>query len=120
MRYIVETTQSSDRATAALDAAVWAHPFGATLRNEGIDFDEQSKVFEVCDRGQAAKELAADMRMNMALPSRRSVHTVKGGTCIGMIRQQPTPGLRSKGPALAPIPAQVKDATTQMIDEAAR
>ncbi|SFN62275.1 DUF302 domain-containing protein [Dokdonella immobilis] len=128
MHYIVETARSFDQAAAALDAAVRAHQFGvlhvhdlgATLRGKGIDFDEQCKVFEVCNPGQAAKVLAADMRMNMALPCRISVYTEKGRTFIGMIRPQPMLGMLSKDPALAPIAAQVEDATMQMIDEAAR
>ena len=128
MYYIAETDKPFEQAAQDLDAAVrrngfgvlHVHDLGAALRGNGIDFDEQCKVFEVCNPGQAAKVLAADMRMNMALPCRISVYTEKGKTFIGMIRPQPMLGMLSKDPALAPIAAQVEDATTQMIDEAAR
>lgn len=44
------------------------HDLGATLRGKGIDFENQCKVFEVCNPGQAAKVMSTDMRLNMALP----------------------------------------------------
>ncbi len=127
MYYIVETEKSFDKAAEALDAAVKAHQFGVlhvhdlgnTLRSKGIDFAEQCKVFEVCNPGQAAKVLSADMSMNMALPCRISVYTEKGKTMIGMIRPEPMLGMLSKDPALAAIATEVESATKQMIDEAA-
>ncbi len=61
-----------------LEAAVKQHGFGVlhvhdlgeTLRSKGVDFAEQCKVFEVCNPVQAAKVLASDMRLTMALPLR--------------------------------------------------
>jgi uncharacterized protein (DUF302 family) len=128
MYYIVETKKSFDTAADALDAAVKAHRFGvlhvhdlgATLRGKGIEFAEECKIFEVCNPQQAARVLAADMSMNMALPCRISVYTEDGKTHIGMIRPQPMLGMLSKDPALATIAADVEKATTQMIDEAAQ
>jgi uncharacterized protein (DUF302 family) len=128
MYYIVETKKSFGAAADALDAAVKAHQFGvlhvhdlgATLRSKGIEFVEQCKVFEVCNPQQAAKVMTEDMSMNMALPCRISVYTEKGKTHIGMIRPQPMLGMLSKDPALAAIAAEVEQATTQMIDEAAQ
>jgi uncharacterized protein (DUF302 family) len=128
MYYIVETKKAFEAAADALDAAVKAHNFGvlhvhdlgATLRGKGIDFAEQCKVFEVCNPQQAAKVLSADMSMNMALPCRISVYTEKGKTHIGMIRPQPMLGMLSKDLTLATIAAEVEQATTQMIDEAAQ
>ena len=43
-------------------------------------------MFEVCNPGQAAKVLATDMRLNMALPCRISVYTEQGKTKIGLIK----------------------------------
>ena len=76
MYYIMETTKSFSQAAADLESAVKQHGFGvlhihdlaATLRSKGIAFDQECKVFEVCNPVQAAKVLAADMRLNMALP----------------------------------------------------
>ena len=78
MYYIVETHKSFDQASADLDAAVkrngfgvlHVHDLGSTLRSKGIAFEEQCKVFEVCNPAQAAKVLSTDMRLNMALPCR--------------------------------------------------
>ncbi len=127
MYYIIETSKSFDKAAEDLDAAVKAHQFGVlhvhdlgnTLRGKGIDFAEQCKVFEVCNPNQAAKVMAADMSMNMALPCRISVYTEKGKTLIGMIRPEPMLGMLSKDPTLAAIATEVETATRQMIDEAA-
>ena len=76
MYYIVQTEKSFDQASADLDAAVKRHGFGvlhihdlgSTLRSKGVSFDEQCKIFEVCNPMQAAKVLSTDMRLNMALP----------------------------------------------------
>jgi uncharacterized protein (DUF302 family) len=78
MYYIVETEKLFAQAATDLEAAVKRHGFGvlhvhdlgATLRSKGIPFGQECKVFEVCNPGQAAKVLATDMRLNMALPCR--------------------------------------------------
>ncbi len=69
------------QAVTDLEAAVVHHGFGVlnihdldtTLRSKGIAFEEVGKIFEVCNPGQATDVLAADMRLNMALPCRISV-----------------------------------------------
>jgi uncharacterized protein (DUF302 family) len=88
MYYIVDTPKPFEQAATDLEAAVKAHNFGVlhvhdlgnTLRSKGQAFTEQCKVFKVCNPGQAAKVLAADMRLNMALPCRISVFTEHGKT----------------------------------------
>jgi hypothetical protein len=61
------------------------HDLGNTLRSKGVDFKEECKIFEVCNPHEAAKVLATDMRLNMALPCRISVYTEGGKTNIGVI-----------------------------------
>lgn len=127
MHYIVETKKAFAKAAEDLDIAVKAHQFGVmhihdignTLRSKGVEFSEQCKVFEVCNPHQAAKVMAADMSMNMALPCRISVYTEKGKTLIGMIRPAAMLGMLSTDPALAAVAAEVEAATIQMIDAAA-
>lgn len=127
MYYVADSKKSFEQAAADLDIAVKAqefgvlhvHDLGTTLRSKGIDFAEQCKVFEVCNPGQAAKVLAADMSMNMALPCRISVYTEKGKTRIGMIRPEPMLGMLSKDPVLVAIAREVEVATRRMIDVAA-
>lgn len=125
MYYIVETGKSFDQASADLDAAVKRHGFGvlhihdlgSTLRSKGIPFDEQCKIFEVCNPGQAAKVLATDMRLNMALPCRISVFTEKGKTMIGLIKPVDMLAALSRDAALAQIAREVEEKTRQMVDE---
>ncbi len=126
MYYIVGSAKSFDRASAYLEAAVTrlgfgvlhVHDLGATLRSKGIPFDEQSKVFEVCNPGQAAKVMSADMRLNMALPCRISVFTDKGTTRIGLVRPVQMLAKLSQDPAIVQVAHEVEEKTIQMVDEA--
>jgi len=126
MYYIVETNKSFNQASLDLDAAVKNHGFGVlhvhdlglTLRSKGIAFDEQCKVFEVCNPVQAAKVLSTDMRLNMALPCRISVFTEKGKTMIGLIKPVQMLSALSQDAALALVAKEVEDKTIQMVDEA--
>jgi len=125
MYYMVETEKSFDQASAALESAVKRNDFGVlhvhdlatTLRSKGIAFDEQCKIFEVCNPGQAARVLATDMRLNMALPCRISVFTEKGKTKIGLIRPVQMLSALSQDPALIQIAKEVEEKTIQMVDE---
>ena len=126
MYYIVETEKSFDQASADLDSAVKRHGFGVlhvhdlgtTLRSKGIDFEEQCKVFEVCNPAQAAKVLSTDMRLNMALPCRISVFTDKGKTKIGLIKPVQMLSALSQEAALVEVAKEVETKTIQMVDEA--
>jgi uncharacterized protein (DUF302 family) len=126
MYYIVETGKSFDQASADLESAVKHHAFGvlhihdlgATLRSKGIVFNEECKVFEVCNPGQAAKVLSADMRLNMALPCRISVFTEKGKTKIGLIKPVQMLTALSQDAALVQVAKEVEESTMQMVDEA--
>ena len=126
MYYIAETEKSFDQASADLDAAVKDHGFGvlhihdlgATLRSKRIEFDEQCKVFEVCNPTQAAKVLSTDMRLNMALPCRISVFTDKGQTKIGLVKPVDMLSARSQDAALVQVAREVEEKTIEMVDEA--
>ncbi len=126
MYYTVESDKTFEQASTDLDAAVKRHGFGvlhvhdlgATLRSKGIAFDNECRVFEVCNPGQAAKVLASDMRLNMALPCRISVYTDKGRTHIGLIRPVQMLAPLSGDPAIAQVALEVEDKTIRMVDEA--
>ena len=126
MYYIAETDKPFEQAAQDLDAAVrrngfgvlHVHDLGETLRSKGIDFVEQCRVFEVCNPAQAAKVLASDMRLNMALPCRISVYTEKGTTRIGLITPVKMLSSLSQDPELAVVAREVEDKTIRMIDEA--
>lgn len=126
MYYIVDSGKTFDQASADLESAVKRHGFGvlhihdlgATLRSKGIAFADECRVFEVCNPGQAARVLAADMRLNMALPCRISVFTDQGKTKIGLIKPVQMLSALSKDPALLQVAREVEDKTIRMVDEA--
>ena len=126
MYYIVETSKSFSQAAIDLDAAVKKHGFGVlhvhdlgtTLRSKGIAFTEECKIFEVCNPAQAAKVLATDMRLNMALPCRISVFTEAGKTKIGLIKAVQMLAALSQDAALMLVAREVEEKTIQMVDEA--
>jgi uncharacterized protein (DUF302 family) len=126
MYYIVDTEKSFDQASVDLESSVVRHGFGVlhvhdlgdTLRRKGIAFDEQCRIFEVCNPGQAARVLASDMRLNMALPCRISVFTEGGRTKIGLIRPAQMLSALSQDAALREVAGQVEAKTIQMVDDA--
>lgn len=126
MYYIVETDKSFDQASADLESSVkyqgfgvlHVHDLGNTLRSKGIAFDEQCRILEVCNPGQAGKVLATDMRLNMALPCRISVFTEKGKTKIGLIKPVQMLSALSQDAALIQVAEEVEEKTIQMVDEA--
>ena len=124
--YIVESAKPFEQAVAALDAAVRRHQFGvlhvhdiaATLRGKGQVFAGECKVFEVCNPRNAADVLAADLRLNMALPCRISVYTEEGVTRIGMLEPEGMLAQLSRDVALAGVARVVGATLRQAIDEA--
>jgi uncharacterized protein (DUF302 family) len=126
MYYIVDSDKSFDDAVTDLDQAVKDHGFGVlhvhdlgnTLRNKGVDFGEQCKVFEVCNPVQAAKVLATDMRLNMALPCRISVFTENNQTRIGLIKPEQMLSALSEDQVLKDTAKEVEQITKQMVNQA--
>jgi len=126
MYYIVETEKSFDQASADLESAVkrngfgvlHIHDLGATLRTKGVLFEEQCKIFEVCNPNQAAKLLSTDMRLNMALPCRISVFTEAGKTKIGLIKPLEMLSALSQEAALIEVAKEVERNTIKMVEEA--
>tara|TARA_R110002096_G_scaffold165814_1_gene334657 strand:- start:297 stop:680 length:384 start_codon:yes stop_codon:yes gene_type:complete len=124
MYYIVESDKSFEEAVTDLDAAVKQHGFGVlhihdlgnTLRSKGVNFKENCKVFEVCNPVQAAKVLATDMRLNMALPCRISVFTENSQTKIGLIKPESMLSALSNDKSLNEVAKQVEEKTKEMVD----
>ena len=126
MYYVVESSKSFEQAASDLEVAVknngfgvlHVHDIGNTLRNKGVSFTEQCRVFEVCNPGQAARVLASDMRLNMALPCRISVYTENMQTRIGMIKPAQILAALSQDPVLAQVAKEVEATTIKIINEA--
>ena len=125
MYYIVDTKKSFNQASTDLQSAVIHHGFGVmhvhdlgtTLRSKGIAFDEECKIFEVCNPQQAARVMSIDMRLNMALPCRISVFTEQGNTQIGLIKPVQMLSALSQDTALIQIASEVERQLIQMVDE---
>ena len=126
MYHIVESAKTFEQAALDLEEAVkrngfgvlHIHDLGNTLRNKGIDFKEQCKVFEVCNPTQAAKVLSTDMRLNMALPCRISVYTENLQTKIGLIKPEQMLAALSNNEALLDTAREVEEKVLLMIDQA--
>jgi len=124
--YIVESKKSMEEAAADLEAAIvrngfgvmHVHDLGNTLRSKGVSFQSQCKVFEICNPIQASKVLAADLRINMALPCRISVFADTSGTRLGLIRPMAMLEALSNDPALLEVAQEVEKTTIRMIDKA--
>ncbi len=123
---IVATTKSFAQAGEDLQTAVKAlgfgvlavHDLGETLRNKGIPFGEECKIFEVCNPTQAAKVLSSNMALSMALPCRISVYTETGQTRVGMIRPEPMLSILSSDPELHAVASEVENTITAIIEKA--
>jgi uncharacterized protein (DUF302 family) len=126
MYHIVETTKSFSQVSTDLETAVQrnnfgvlhVHDLGNSLRSKGVAFEEECKVFEICNPVQAAKVLATDMRLNMALPCRISIFTEKGKTKIGLIKPVQMLSALSQEEALVQVAKEVEEKILIMVDEA--
>ena len=126
MYHIVATDKSFEQASADLEQAVKINGFGVlhihnlgdTLRSKGVEFDEQCKVFEVCNPGHAAKVLSTDMRLNMALPCRISVYTENSVTKIGLIKPEQILTALSNDESLMHTAKEVEEKVIKMIEDA--
>jgi len=124
MYYIVETGKSFEQASTDLESAVKQHDFGVlhvhdlgtTLRSKGISFDEQCRVFEACNPGQAAKVLSIDMRLNMALPCHISAFTEKCKVKIGLIKPKQMLSALSQDAALVQVANEVEEKPIRIVD----
>ena len=125
MYYIVDSKKSFEVAAADLESAVKRHAFGlmhvhdmgSTLRSKGVLFEDECKVFEICDPVQASKVLSIDMRLNMALPCRISIYTDKEKLRIGMIKPIEMLSALSQDAALIKLANEVEEQMIQIIDE---
>ncbi len=126
MYYVVTTEKTFEQAVTDLTEEVvklqfgvlHVHNLGETLRSKGLDFSENCKVLEVCNPKQAAKVMAIDMSLNMALPCRISVYTEGGETKIGLIKPEKMLSALSQDEELIKIAKEVEELTIQMIDNA--
>lgn len=124
MYYIVNTDKTLEKASADLESEVknlgfgvlHIHDLGETLRSKGVTFEEDCRVFEICNPKQAVKVLSVDMKLNMALPCRVSIYTENGSTRIDFIKPTKMLSAISKDPNLNEIAQDVESKLIQMIN----
>lgn len=124
MKYVVTSEKSVDQVCQAMEQAVPNHKFGivgihdlkATMAKKGVEFDNEVRVFEICNPMKAKSVLDVDMDLASALPCRISVYEDNGVTKIGMIK--PTDMLKAlnSDPALVAVAEEVEAISIDIID----
>ena len=127
MQYIVDSNKSVAQAAADLTKAVTAGGFGVlhvydlkqTLAGKGVDLANECRIFEICNPRQAAKVLAGDMGLSVALPCRIAVYQSGSRTQIATLRPTELLAELSDDPRLTDTAVDVEVAIEAMIDAAA-
>ncbi|MFH2201924.1 MAG: DUF302 domain-containing protein [Elusimicrobiota bacterium] len=125
MLHAVETSKSVEEVAAVLPEIVANNKFGilgvhdlrGKMREKGLDFDKECRVFEVCNPGQAKKVLESDMAISTALPCRISVYEEGGKTKIATLKPTALLALFGK-PELVPVAAEVERVLFKIMEEA--
>lgn len=127
MNYIVTTKKNVEQALESLRETVAEQQFGVLhvhnlkqkMNDNGIEFDNECQVVEVCNPHRAKSVLDVDMALNMALPCRISIYEEDGETKIGMLNPSELLGVLSSNGELKEIAVQVEQALKIAIDKAA-
>ena len=126
MKYIVTTEKSIEQAVKDLEEAVTRNKFGVlhihdlkiTMKNKGIDFPHECRIFEVCNPQKANAVLTNDMSLNMALPCRISVWEENGQIKIGTLKPTELLSVLSDSEELKLIAEEVENTIKKIIREA--
>lgn len=126
MLHVVESKKSVDQAAQDLEEAVKRHQFGvlhvydlkAKLKEKGVEFPNECRILEVCNPHQAAKVLAADMRVSLALPCRISVYREGGKTKIGTLLPTQLLDVFPSAAEMRDVAREVEEAMLAMMEEA--
>lgn len=126
MKYIVGTNKTIDRVAKDLEEAVARNKFGVlhihdlkkAMKNKGVDFPYECRIFEVCNPQKASSVLTKDMSLNMALPCRISVWEENDQVKIGTLNPTALLSVLSDDEELKPIAKEVEHIITKIIDEA--
>ena len=125
MKYIIATKKTIDQAAKDLEEAVKRNKFGvlhihdlkSTLKNKGIDFPHECRIFEVCNPQKANVVLTEDMSLNMALPCRISVWEENGQVKIGTLKPTELLSFLSNEKELKSVAEEVENTIMKIIDE---
>ena len=126
MIYQKSSKHSPQEVEQRLCEAVQRHKFGIlhildlknTLRDKGIDLDNEVRIYDVCNPQAASQALHQDMATATVLPCRIAVYSNAGGSTIATVK--PTDLFAATGLRHADTLAQdVERELLAIIDEAA-
>ncbi len=127
MLYVVKSTKPLEQLAADLEQAVARHKFGIlgvhnlkeTMAKKGVAFDQECRIFEVCNPHQAKKVLDTSLEISTALPCRISLYEEGGQTKLATIKPTAMIALYSH-PELKGVAEEVEETLVRIMDEAAR
>jgi uncharacterized protein (DUF302 family) len=126
MLFQLESHKTAGEIDTALREAAARHKFGVLsvidlqekMKEKGVDFARECRIYEVCNPQQAKKVLEAEGAVSTALPCRISVYGEAGAYQIATLL--PTAMMTAfASPGLAATAREVEDAIVAMIRETA-
>ncbi|MCS6951750.1 MAG: DUF302 domain-containing protein [Bryobacterales bacterium] len=126
MVYEVESRRPLEEIDQRLQEAAARHKFGIIavhdlkdkMREKGVDFEGECRIYEVCNPQQAKKVLEANGAISTALPCRISVY--RSGDVNKLATLRPTALMKLfQSPELEPVAQEVEQVLVAMMNEAA-
>ena len=126
MLFEVTSTKSREEIGRGLEEAAARHKFGIiathdlreTMKNKGVEFAGECRIYEVCNPHQAKKVLETDGAISTALPCRISVYRAGGQYRIATLLPTALMEMFRK-PELEPVAREVEAVIKAMMEEAA-
>ena len=126
MYYFATTHKTFNQACESLEKSINHHGYGLLhsydfnkiFKEKGVDFENDCKIFEVCNPSQAKRVMDHDMKLNMALPCRISVYTENNDVKIGMVSPMKMINALSRDETALEVAREVDATLKQVIDEA--
>ena len=126
MIYKKTTGKNLDELDQSLREAAARHKFGVlgvldlkqTMKNKGVEFDREVRVYEVCNPIHARTALQEAMDVSTALPCRISVYSDQGSLVVATLLPTQLMKIFGSSPVMASTAAEVERSITAMVDEA--
>lgn len=127
MLYQKTSQKSLEQVDQALRDAAARHKFGVlavhdlkqTMKNKGVDFDTEVRVYEVCNPHHAKAVLQDAPTVSTALPCRISVYQSAKGLEIATLLPTELMKMFSSSKVMESTAAEVESTMKAMIDETA-
>lgn len=125
MYYKIPTDKNFERAIEDLKKSLSNHKFGVLwelnfkdkLKEKGLDFDKNFKIFEVCNPQQAKEVLEKHIEVGYFLPCKMVVYEDNNSVFIGMIKPTGLIGMMNND-ELSSIAIEVENELKSAIDDA--